>query len=91
MNTLWIVVIAAVVIYLAYNFYAKQHRPECHPGGCQEGHTGQDVHGRRGLHAHQPQRAVWLSLQIHRGGRTDRGCRSQRPTSGAGCPPCSGC
>src|SRR5215211_8082727 len=24
MNTLWIVVIAAVVIYLAYNFYAKQ-------------------------------------------------------------------
>src|SRR6266508_4809321 len=24
MNTLWIVVIAAVIIYLAYNFYAKQ-------------------------------------------------------------------
>src|SRR6266496_5890826 len=24
MNTLWIVVIAAVVIYVAYNFYAKQ-------------------------------------------------------------------
>src|SRR6266540_1722805 len=24
MNTLWIVVIATVVIYLAYNFYAKQ-------------------------------------------------------------------
>src|SRR5512138_3400156 len=24
MNTLWIVVIAVVVIYLAYNFYAKQ-------------------------------------------------------------------
>ena len=24
MNTLWIVLIAAVVIYLAYNFYAKQ-------------------------------------------------------------------
>jgi len=23
MNTLWIVVIAAVIIYLAYNFYAK--------------------------------------------------------------------
>ncbi|MGB8983979.1 MAG: carbon starvation CstA family protein, partial [Anaerolineales bacterium] len=24
MNTLWIVVLAAVVIYVAYNFYAKQ-------------------------------------------------------------------
>ena len=24
MNTLWIVVIAAIVIYMAYNFYAKR-------------------------------------------------------------------
>jgi carbon starvation protein CstA len=44
MNTLWIVVIAAVVIYLAYNFYAKQI----------DRNVIKDVHGWRGLHAHQP-------------------------------------
>jgi len=33
MNTLWVVVIAAVVIYVAYNFYAKQIDTASHREG----------------------------------------------------------
>jgi carbon starvation protein CstA len=54
MNTLWIVVIAAVIIYLAYNFYAKQIDRNVIKADAKKSHTGKNVYGRCGLHAHQP-------------------------------------
>jgi hypothetical protein len=53
MNSLWVVVIGVVVIYLAYNFYAKRI-DRSHPGGSEASDPGEDVHGWCGFHAHQP-------------------------------------
>ena len=72
MNTLWIVVIATVVIYLAYNFYARRIDRDVIQVRREEGDAGHDVHGWRGLHAHEQERPVRLPLQVDRRGGSDR-------------------
>lgn len=47
MNTLWIVVIGAVVIYLAYNFYARRVDREVIQADAKTRHSRKNVHGWR--------------------------------------------
>ena len=60
----------------------QTHRPEHHPGRRQAGDAGPDVHGRRRLHADQPERPLRVSLQGDRGRWAHRGTNHRRKSLG---------
>ena len=71
MNAVLVLILGFIVFFIGYRWYSRYIDDEGHQGRPEEGHAGQDVHGRRGVHADEQERPLRLPVQVDRGRRAD--------------------
>ena len=67
MNAVYVLILGLIVVFLGYRVYAKYIDEKVIQADPKRVHSGQNVHGWRGVHAHPQEHTLWVSIQIHCG------------------------
>ena len=62
MNSVLVLILAAIVFFVGYRFYAKTIDTKVIKADPKKSHSGYDVYGWSGIHAYEQEHPLWLPV-----------------------------